>query len=64
MNISPCQHKSGQMLEAVRQSLTWMLETFYARFPVSVNSYLYSRLRDRNGRAARIVEPKCLMPSK
>ena len=38
MNISPCEHKSDQMLQAVRQSLTWMPETFYARFPVSVNS--------------------------
>ena len=26
------------MLQAVRQSQTWMPETFYARFPVSVNS--------------------------
>ena len=38
MNISPCEHKSGQMLQAVRQSLTWLPETFYTRFPVSVNS--------------------------
>ena len=28
----------GQMLQAVRQSLTWMPETFYVRFPVLVNS--------------------------
>ena len=28
------------------------------------NSYLYSRLRDGNGYAARTVEPECLMPSK
>ena len=28
------------------------------------NSYLYSRLRDGNGCAARTVEPECLMPSK
>ena len=28
MNISPCEHKSGQMLQAVRQSLNWMPETF------------------------------------
>ena len=38
MNISPCEHKSDQMLQAVRQSLTLRPETFYARFPVSVNS--------------------------
>ena len=38
MNISPCEHKSDQMLQAVRQSLTLMPETFYARVPVSVNS--------------------------
>ena len=38
MNISPCEHKSGQMLQAVRQSLNWLPETFYTRFPVSVNS--------------------------
>ena len=42
MNISPCEHKSGQMLQAVRQSLTWMPETFYARFPVSVNSLYWA----------------------
>ena len=24
MNISPCEHKSGQMLQAVRQSLTFL----------------------------------------
>ena len=28
------------------------------------NIYLYSRLRDGNGCAARTVEPECLMPSK
>ena len=38
MNISLCKHKSGQMLQAVKQSLTWMPESFDARFPVSVNS--------------------------
>ena len=38
MNISLCKHKSGQMLQAVKQFLTWMLESFDARFPVSVNS--------------------------
>ena len=38
MNISPCEHKSDQMLQAVRQSLTLVPETFYARVPVSVNS--------------------------
>ena len=27
-------------------------------------SYLYSRLRDGNGCAARTMEPECLMPSK
>ena len=32
MNISPCEHKSGQMLRAVRQSLTWMPETFMRGF--------------------------------
>ena len=42
MNISPCEHKSGQMLQAVRQSLTWMPETFYARFSVSVNSLYWA----------------------
>ena len=42
MNISPCEHKSGQMLQALRQSLTWMPETFYALFPVSVNSLQWS----------------------
>ena len=51
MNISPCEHKSGQMLQAVTQSLTWMPETFYARFPV--RSILYSE------RCAHI----CLAPS-
>ena len=44
MNISPCGHKSGQMLQAVRQSLTWMPETFYAQFPVSVNSLVCPHL--------------------
>ena len=39
MNISLCKHKSGQMLQAHKQSLTWMPESFDARFPVSVNSY-------------------------
>ena len=38
MNISLCEHKSGQMLQAVKQPLTWIPETFDARFPVSVNS--------------------------
>ena len=28
------------------------------------DSYLYSRLRDGNGCAARTMEPECLMPSK
>ena len=36
--ISRCANKSGQMLQAVKQSLTWMPETFDARFPISVNS--------------------------
>ena len=27
-------------------------------------SYLYSRLRDGNGSAARTMEPECLIPSK
>ena len=40
MNISLCKHKSGQMLQAVKQSLTWMPESFDARFPVSVNSFI------------------------
>ena len=40
MNISPCEHKSGQMLQPVRQSLTWVPETFYARF--RFRSILYS----------------------
>ena len=31
---------------------------------VRINSYLYSRLRDGNGCAARTMEPECLMPSK
>ena len=35
MNISLCEHKSGQMLQAVKQSLTLMPETFDARFPIS-----------------------------
>ena len=30
----------------------------------SVDSYLYSRLRDGNGCATRTMEPECLMPSK
>ena len=30
----------------------------------SVDSYLYSRLRDGDGCAARTMEPECLMPSK
>ena len=38
MNISLYEYKSGQMPQAVKQSLTWVLETFDARFPVSVNS--------------------------
>ena len=38
MNISLCKHKSGQMLQAVEQSLTWMPESFDARFLVSINS--------------------------
>ena len=42
MNISLCKHKSGQMLQAVKQSLTWMPESFDARFPVSVNSFIVS----------------------
>ena len=50
MNISPCERKLGQMLQAVRQSLTWMPET-NARFPVSVSSY--------SERCAQI----CLAPS-
>ena len=32
--------------------------------PLFPNSYLYSRLRDGNGCAARTMEPECLMPSK
>ena len=36
MIISLCEHKSGQMPQAVKQSLTWMQET---RFPVSVNDF-------------------------
>ena len=40
MNISLCKHKSGQMLQAVKQLLTWMPESFDARFPVSVNSFI------------------------
>ena len=44
MNISLCKHESGQMLQAVKQSLiiTWMPESFDARFPVSVNSFIVS----------------------
>ena len=38
MNISLGERKSGQTLQAVKQSLTWMPETFDAPFPVSVNS--------------------------
>ena len=38
MNISLYKHKSGQMLQAVKQLLTWIPESFDARFPVSVNS--------------------------
>ena len=38
MNILLYKHKSGQMLQAVKQSLTWMPESFDAWFPVSVNS--------------------------
>ena len=30
MNISLCKHKSGQMLQAVKQLLTWMPESFDA----------------------------------
>ena len=30
MNISLCEHKSGPMLQAVKQSLTWVPETFDA----------------------------------
>ena len=51
MNISLCEHKSGQMSQAVRQSLSWMPETFDARFPV--RSILYSE------RCAHI----CITPS-
>ena len=42
MNISQCKHKSGQMLQAVKQSLTWMPESFDARFPFSVYSFMVS----------------------
>ena len=35
MNISLREHKSGQMPEAVKQSLTWMPET---QFLISVNA--------------------------
>ena len=53
MNISLCEHKSGQMLQGVKQSLTWVPEeTFYVRFPVQ--SALYSE------RCAHI----CLAPLK
>ena len=39
-HISLCEHKSAQMLQAViKHSLTWMPETFDARFPVAI---LYS----------------------
>ena len=38
MNILQYKHKSGQMLQAVKQSLTWMPESFDAQFPVSINS--------------------------
>ena len=31
---------------------------------IKIASYLYSRLRDGNGCAARTMEPECLMPSK
>ena len=31
--MSLCERESGQMLQAVKQSLTWMPETFDARFP-------------------------------
>ena len=37
MNSSPCEHKSCQMHQAVKQPLTWIPETSDARFPVSVN---------------------------
>ena len=37
MNSSLCEHKSGQMHQAVKQPLTWIPETSDARFPVSVN---------------------------
>ena len=36
------QPKSGQMLQAVKQSLTWIPESFDGRFPVSVNSFIES----------------------
>ena len=39
----------------------------YKKSPIYVKrlfSYLYSRLRDGNGCAARTMEPECLMPSK
>ena len=32
INISLCEHKSGQMLQAVKQSLTWMPETLMRGF--------------------------------
>ena len=62
MNISLCEQKSGQMLQAVKQSLTWMTETFEARFPVSVNSlqwavrpHLYSALSKFKCLAATVM---------
>ena len=40
MNISLCEHKSGQMLQTVKQSLTWMSETLMLGF--RFRSILYS----------------------
>ena len=42
MNISLREHKSGQMLQAVKQSLTWMPDTFDARFPVFGQFFIVS----------------------
>ena len=49
MNILLYQHKSGQMLQAVKQSLTWMPETFDARY---LMRWKWRRRRENN----KIVE--------